>query len=62
MRSLSDRRLVPLAAFMAKQHGLNLSAVTTRQRDVLLDAAEVALKQVDAKWIYNGPRLPEEPQ
>lgn len=50
-RDLSDRRLVPLAAFLAKQQGLHLSAVTDRQRDVFLDVAESALRHLDQMWI-----------
>lgn len=50
-RDLSDRRLVPLAAFLAKQRGLHLSAVSDRQRDLFLDVAESTLRHLDQMWV-----------
>lgn len=50
MRSLSDKRLLPLASFLAKQKGLSFTAVTKHQRDVILDVAESALRDIDTKW------------
>lgn len=50
MRRLSDDRLLPLASCLAMQKGLRLTSVTRRQRDILLDAAEHALREIDARW------------
>lgn len=50
MRSLSDERLLPVASFLAKQRGLHPTEVTRRQQEILMDAAESALREIDAKW------------